>query len=124
MLFLFRHSQSFAKCRQRLAQSIPRSMIRCMAGQRTGWGFIHGVVSTQWLQPALSPWDSVRMSEGSESPIGREGDVELGIDGACAGLSHDHVRHLLQQGIDSGPGVDADVAFARIRAQLGSAPGA
>jgi hypothetical protein len=71
------------------------------------------------------------MSVGSDKPVGRQGDVDVvepRIDGRAprtwTGLSHDHVRHLLQQGIDSGPGIDADVAFARIRARLGSAPDA
>lgn len=36
----------------------------------------------------------------------------------------DDLPRLLRQGIDSGPGIDADVAFARIRARITGAPDA
>jgi hypothetical protein len=71
------------------------------------------------------------MNEGSDNPIRRQGGVDAveprsapSEASAHISISDEALRHLLQQGIDSGPGVDADVAFARIRAQLGSAPGA
>lgn len=71
------------------------------------------------------------MSEGSDNSIRRGGGVDV-VEPRSApseasvqiSISDDALRHLLQQGIDSGAGVDADVAFAQIRAQLGSAPDA
>lgn len=71
------------------------------------------------------------MNEGSDNSIRRRGGVYVveprsapSEASAHISISDDALRYLLQQGIDSGPGVDADVAFARIRAQLGSAPDA
>ena len=71
------------------------------------------------------------MSKGSDNPVRRRGGVDVfeprsasAKTSAHMNMSDDALRHLLQQGIDSGPGIDADLAFARIRAQLGSAPDA
>lgn len=71
------------------------------------------------------------MSEGSDNLIRRRGGVDVFEPRAASAetsvhisISDDALRHLLQQGIDSGPGIDADIAFARIRARLGSTPDA
>jgi antitoxin ParD1/3/4 len=37
-------------------------------------------------------------------------------------LEIDELRRLVQEGIDSGPGLDADAVFARLRARFGSPP--
>lgn len=37
-------------------------------------------------------------------------------------LETEELRHLVQQGIDSGPGLDADQVFARLRARFGQPP--
>ena len=67
------------------------------------------------------------MSAGSDTPIRRRGGVDVVEPppaSARISISDDALRRLLQQGIDSGPGIDADIAFARIRARLGFTPDA
>jgi len=39
-------------------------------------------------------------------------------------LETEEVRRLVQEGIDSGPGLQADAVFARLRARFGQPPGA
>jgi antitoxin ParD1/3/4 len=37
-------------------------------------------------------------------------------------LEIEELRRLVQEGIDSGPGLDADAVFARLRARFGQPP--
>jgi antitoxin ParD1/3/4 len=55
---------------------------------------------------------------GSVSEVVREALRDWRLRRRIETLETDELRRLVQEGIDSGPGVDADAVFARLRARL------
>jgi antitoxin ParD1/3/4 len=51
----------------------------------------------------------------STSEVIRDALRDWKVKRKVATLEHDELRRLVQEGIDSGPGIDADLVFARLR---------
>lgn len=79
-----------------------------------------------WLPPALVTelrLVAERGEFGSVSDIVRDALVEWRRQHDVAALPDDELRRLVQEGIDSGSGLDAGEAFGRLRARYsGPAP--
>ena len=61
---------------------------------------------------------------GSVSEVVRDALRDWRLRRKIETLETDELRRLVQEGIDSGPGLDADTVFARLRARFGHPPAA
>jgi antitoxin ParD1/3/4 len=59
---------------------------------------------------------------GSVSEVVREALRDWRLRRKIETLETEELRRLVQEGIDSGPGLDADLVFARLRARFGRPP--
>jgi antitoxin ParD1/3/4 len=59
---------------------------------------------------------------GSVSEVVRDALRDWRLRRKIETLETDEMRRLIQQGIDSGPGLDADEVFATLRARFGQQP--
>lgn len=59
---------------------------------------------------------------GSVSEVVRDALRDWRLRRKVEVLEVDELRRLVQEGIDSGPGLDADVVFARLRTRFGRPP--
>src|ERR1700677_4210145 len=59
---------------------------------------------------------------GSVSEVVRDALRDWRLRRKFETLKTEELRHLVQQGIDSGPGLDAAEVFARLRARFGQPP--
>jgi antitoxin ParD1/3/4 len=59
---------------------------------------------------------------GSVSEVVRDALRDWRLRRKVATLETEELRRLVQDGIDSGPGLDADEVFARLRARFGQPP--
>jgi antitoxin ParD1/3/4 len=62
--------------------------------------------------------------DGSVSEVVGDGLRDWRLRRKVETLETDEVRRLVHEGIDSGPGLEADAVFARLRARFGQLPGA
>jgi antitoxin ParD1/3/4 len=81
------------------------------------------------LSVALTPDMAAELREavergeyGSVSEVVRDALRDWRLRRKVETLEIDELRRLVQEGIDSGPGLDADAVFARLRARFGSPP--
>jgi antitoxin ParD1/3/4 len=61
---------------------------------------------------------------GSISEVVRDALRDWRVRRKVATLETEVLRRLVQEGIDSGPGLDADEVFGRLRARFGQPPAA
>jgi antitoxin ParD1/3/4 len=61
---------------------------------------------------------------GSVSEVVRDALRDWRMRRKLETLQTEELRRLVQEGIDSGPGLDADLVFAKLRARFGQPPGA
>ena len=59
---------------------------------------------------------------GSVSEVVRDALRDWRLRRKVEMLENGELRRLLQEGIDSGPGLEADAVFARLRARFGQPP--
>lgn len=59
---------------------------------------------------------------GSVSEVVRDALRDWRLRRRIESLEIDELRRLVQEGIDSGPGLEADAVFARLRARFGRPP--
>jgi antitoxin ParD1/3/4 len=59
---------------------------------------------------------------GSVSEVIRDALRDWRFRRKIEAIEIDELRRLVQEGIDSGPGIDADSVFARLRARFGRHP--
>jgi len=59
---------------------------------------------------------------GSVSEVVRDALRDWRLRRKIETLETDELRRLVQEGIDSGPGLEADAVFARLRARSGRPP--
>ena len=59
---------------------------------------------------------------GSVSEVVRDALRDWRLRRRIESLEIDELRRLVQEGVDSGPGLEADAVFARLRAQFGRPP--
>lgn len=62
--------------------------------------------------------------QGKASEVVREALRAWRLRRRIETLETEELRRLVRQGMDSGPGPDADAVFARLRARFGSPPAA
>ncbi len=61
---------------------------------------------------------------GSVSDVVREALSDWRVRRRIETLETEELRRLVREGIESGPGLDADAVFARLRARFGQNPAA
>lgn len=59
---------------------------------------------------------------GSVSEVVRDALRDWRLHRRIEALETEELRRLVKEGIDSGPGIDADEVFARLRARFGQPP--
>ena len=59
---------------------------------------------------------------GSVSEVVRDALRDWRLRRRIESLEIDELRRLVQEGVDSGPGLEADAVFARLRARFGRPP--
>jgi antitoxin ParD1/3/4 len=59
---------------------------------------------------------------GSVSEVVRDALRDWRLRRKIETLETEELRHLVQEGIDSGPGLEADTVFGRLRARFGQPP--
>ena len=68
-------------------------------------------------------WAAVKRGDsGSGSEVVRDALRDWRPRRKIESLEIEELRRLVQEGIDSGPGLDADTVFARLRARFGRPP--
>jgi len=95
-----------------------------------GWGWhIEIMANVEKLSVALTPDMVAEMRAavedgdyGSVSEVVRDALREWRLRRKIETLETAELRRLVQEGIDSGPGMDADTVFARLRVRFGQPP--
>ena len=88
-----------------------------------------GMANVEKLSVALTPDMAAELRAavengdyGSVSEVVREALRDWRLRRKIQTLEAEELRRLVREGIDSGPGLDADTEFARLRARFGQPP--